>query len=580
MRTFSGIGAADGIVIGKAYVWRKRGIELRRAATSSFDAQQELDRLDRAIELTMVELNTLRQQLHEKLGPDEASILDAQMLLLEDEELLGVVREGIAQGGLSAEGAFARAMADALIPLDTAADGIFRDRLVDFRDLEQRVLRSLVGRQESMPRLTEPRILVARQLTPSETASLDLDKVLGFCTEEGGATGHTSIIARSLGVPAVVGMRGLLQAIESGDELAVDGTLGRIHCEPTPELLRRCEARMRRWREVEQRLRSLRDEAAVTTDGRRIGLMANVELPFEVGVALANGAQGIGLVRTEYFYFQRSRLPGEEEQYVSYRDLLESAGGRPVVFRVLDVGGDKMLSALGSMREDNPFLGWRGVRFLLSNPQILRGQLRALYRASAHGPMKIMFPMITGLDELRELRQECRRCQEELAAEGKPIDANTALGIMVETPSAVSMAPELAQEADFFSIGSNDLTQYLLAVDRTNPRVQHLFRSHHPAVLRAIRDTIAAGHASGIEVSLCGEMASNPLQAVLLVGLGIDEISVHAAAVPVIKKIVRTLAYSQARLWAEEALTFSTADAVDRYLRARAHERLRDFLHD
>jgi phosphotransferase system enzyme I (PtsI) len=580
MRTFSGIGAADGIVVGKACVWRKRGVELRRTAATGVDVERELRRLSDAIEATTEELVSLRQQLQEKLGPDQASILDAQMLLLEDEELLRIVRQGIEQGGLSAEGAFARAMADALMPLDAAEDGIFRDRLVDFRDLEQRVLRELVGGQQALPQLTEPRILVARQLTPSETAALDLDKVLGFCTEEGGASSHTSIIARSLGVPAVVGSRGLLQAIEDGDELAVDGTLGRIHCEPTPELLRRCEARMRRWRGVEQRLRSLRDEAAVTTDGRRLGLMANVELPFEVAVALANGAQGIGLVRTEYFYFQRSRLPGEEEQFLAYRDVLERAGGRPVVFRVLDVGGDKLLSALGSLREDNPFLGWRGVRFLLSNRQILHGQLRALYRVSAHGPTKIMFPMITGLEELRELRAECLRCREELSAEGAAFDPHVALGIMVETPSAVALAQELAQEADFFSVGSNDLTQYLLAVDRTNPRVAHLFRSHHPAVLRAIRDTIAAGHAAGIEVALCGEMASNPLQAVLLVGLGIDELSVHAAGVPVIKKIIRSLSYAQARSWAEEALTLSTADEVERYLRARAHERLRDFLHE
>jgi phosphotransferase system enzyme I (PtsI) len=471
-------------------------------------------------------------------------------------------------------------MAQALLPLDLSGDGLFRERIVDFRDVEQRVLRNLRGSDESVPHLEGPRVLVARDLTPSETAALDVDKILGFCLEEGSANSHTVIIARSLGVPAVVRAAGVLAGIDNGQEIAMDGGAGRVHVEPNADTARRFEARIRRRREVADRLAELRDEPAETPDGRRVEIAANVELPIEIDLALSKGAEGIGLVRTEYFYFRSERMPGEEEQLQSYREVLERANGRTVIFRALDVGGDKVLTALGGMREYNPFLGWRGVRFLLSNPEILRTQLRALLRASAFGPMRIMFPMISGLEELRALQTEYLYCRETLREEEHTVADHIEIGIMVETPSAVAVAGELAKECDFFSIGSNDLTQYVLAVDRTNERVSYLYQAHHPAVLRTIRATIDAAKAAGIWVGLCGEMGSQPALAILRVGLGIDELSTNAASIPLIKKVIRSIEYRQAREWADHALALSTAGEVDRYLRARVQASLRDFLHE
>jgi phosphotransferase system enzyme I (PtsI) len=578
LERFRGIGASDGIVIGPAQVWRRARIAIDRRRAHKRAPHDELRRLEEALRTTSEELAALRDQLQLKLGSDHASILDAQLLVLEDEEFLAAVRQAIEREGMSAEAAFARATAEALIPLDLSGDGLFQERMTDFRDVEQRVLRALSGGGSTVPQLEEPRVLVASQLTPSETAALDVGRVLGFCLDEGTVSSHTAIIARSLGVPAVVGLRTLSRHVHDGISLAVDGTTGVVHVDPTAETLRRFDARIRRRREVEERLLTLKDVPAETPDGRTVEISANVDLPLEIDLAVASGAQGIGLLRTEYFYFQSTTIPAEDVQLAAYRRALEGAEGGTVIFRVLDVGGDKFIASMGGYREYNPFLGWRGARFLLSNPELLHTQLRALYRASAFGPLKIMFPMITGVEELQKLQEQCRRCRDELAAEGHAFDPDVALGIMVETPSAVALAHELAALCDFFSIGTNDLTQYVLAVDRSNAKVSHLYSAHHPAVLRAIRDTIEAGHAEGIWVATCGEAAANPMYAVLLLGLGIDSISTHAASIPVVKKVIRTISYDQARSWAQEALALPTAAAVEEFLKQKAHERLRDFL--
>jgi len=578
MQIHRGIAASDGLVVGPAQVWTKQSAALAPARLGQ-TAEVERERLDRALEATGIELGALRDQLQQRLGPDHAAILDAQMLLLEDEDLLGEVRRTLESEGLSAEAAFARAMGEALMPIHERGDAFFKERMVDFRDLEQRVLRNLRGDHDPTPRLDTPAILVAPSLTPSEAASLDVANILGFCLEEGGVNSHTAIIARSLGVPAILGVRGLCDRIKSGVTLALDGGEGVVRVQPDRDTLKRFQARIRRRKEVEERLLKLRDHPAETQDGHAVELSANIELEVEIDLAVANGARGIGLLRTEYFYFQQSRLPAEEDQVRAYRSVLARAQGDPVIFRVLDVGGDKFITAMGGYREYNPFLGWRGVRFLLSNRGVLRTQLRALYRTSAFGPMKIMFPMISDLDELRELRAECARVRQELTEAGVDHDADVPVGIMIETPSAVHLAGELARECDFFSIGTNDLTQYILAVDRTNPRVSHLHKAHHPAVLRAIRATIEAAHAAGIWVGVCGEMAGNPVHAVLLVGLGIDELSTNAAVIPLVKKAIRSVRYDQVRAWADEVLALSTAQEVEETLRARAHQRLRDVLH-
>lgn len=583
MRTLQGMGVADGIALGPATCWRQPRLQVDLRRERGGEAGPERERLEQALARTRDELLGLRGQLEGRLGEEGAAILDAQVLLLDDEDFLEAVHHHIEVDGLDAAAAFARALGEALVPLDLSADDLFRERMEDLRDVEQRVLRTLAGGDATTPSITAPCILVASVLTPSQVASLQLEHVRGFVLEEGGANSHTAIIARSLGVPCVVGVRGLPGALHDGVELGVDGAAGRVHLEPDAETAQRLRTRARRLAEVGERLSADRDLPATTTDGHRVGLLANVELPLEIALARRHGAEGIGLLRTEFFYFGGDTLPGEDEQYARYRAVLEEAR-MPVVMRVLDVGGDKFLGALGGHRDSNPFLGWRGSRFLLSNRPVLRAQLRALYRAAVHGvgpgSVRLLFPMVNGLEELRELRAECDRAVEELRAEGVEHAPGLPVGAMIETPAAVAMAPELAAHCDFFSIGSNDLTQYVLAVDRSSRQVAHLYRAEHPAVLRSIQAAIDAGHAAGIEVSLCGEMASEPRLAALLVGMGIDALSANAAALPRVRKAVRSLDRQQAATWAREALALDSADAVDHYLRGRAFGRLRKFLHE
>lgn len=578
MHEFQGIGASQGVVIGPALVWHRPYLVVGLRQCRPEQIAGELLRLQEAIATTRDELQRLRAHLASRLGEEQGSILDAQLLILEDETMLAATRQAIEVDRLTAEAAFTRAMTQALIPLDLHADAVLRERIVDFRDLEQRVLRALLGGAELTPTLTEPSVLVAPLLTPSETVALDRHQLLGFCIDEGGPTSHTAILARSLGVPAVVGLRDMSGAVRSGQTLVVDGSAGTVVVDAPPAVVRRYEARIKRQRQLEVRLRALRDAPAVTPDGHPLELSANVEVPVEIDLALEQGAHGIGLLRTEYFYFMRGSFSNEDEQVGAYRDVLARARGQNVTFRVLDVGGDKFITAEGGSRENNPQLGMRGIRFLLANAEILRTQLRALLRASTAGPLRIMYPMITGVEELRAANAMYHRCRRELQHEGVEMAAHVEVGVMIETPSAVSMARELASECQFFSIGTNDLTQYMLAVDRTNSRVAHLHRPHHPAVLRAIGDVIVAAHERGIHVELCGEMGANPGNAVLLMGLGIDGISTHAAAIPVLKNVIRTVTYAQAKQWAAEALRMSTADEVRAMVRSKTLSSLRDVL--
>lgn len=580
MRKFSGIGASNGLVLGKALVFPPTSLAEGPSYCDASEIDAELSRFEEALEKTKVELEELRLQLHGHLGEGHARILDAQLLLLEDEEVLRVTRGFVRERLMSAGSAFARAIGEALVPLHLSGESLFRERIEDFRDVEQRVLRTLRGGQEPRPELEEPVIIVASQLSPSETAALEPAFILGFCIDEGGPSGHTAIIARSLGVPCVVGLGSMSRQVRSGEDLMVDGMSGQIVIGPEAKVRERFAARVRRRRQAEEKLNSLRTLPATTPDGHTVELAANVELPVEISLAIKNGAEGIGLLRTEYFYFLQGQIPAEEEQFEAYREVVSSANGKTVIFRVLDVGGDKLLTAMGGFREYNPFLGWRGVRYLLSNPDLLRSQLRALYRVSALGPVKIMVPMITDVSELRKVKEIAERCRQELIQEGKAIADEVELGIMVETPAAVAMAPELAKECDFFSIGTNDLTQYIMAVDRTNARVAYLHRPSHPAVLRAIKQTIDAAHEAGIWVGLCGEMGGTPSLAVLLMGMGIDEISTNAATVPLVKKAIRSFPFAKARMWAEEALAFSTADEVENFLRVKAQRGLRGILQE
>ncbi len=574
MREFAGIPAAPGYAVGPVHVIRRRAVNVPRRTITSSEVSAERARFEGAIARTRAELKDLIEKLARELGPQEAEILSSQLLMLEDELVWDATLAHIRTGLVNAEAAFARAVGDIVLQFDGVKDEALRERINDVHDLEGRVLRALAGAApvaDFTPAV--PSLLAARTLTPSETAGLDRAMVLGFVMDEGGATSHVAILARSLGVPAVVGLGGAALRLPSGRPVAIDGNVGRVILDPDAETCDRFSTLTQQQITVSQKLDYLKDLPAVTPDGHRVGMFVNIELPIELDEALQRGAEGVGLLRTEYLYFQHRDIPSEEEQVKTYTRVLQRMGDRLVIFRTLDVGGDKVSEYLGAKREYNPFLGWRGIRFSLSNPGLFRTQVRAIYRAAAAGRAAIMFPMITSVEELRQAKAVCAQAREDLERRGEAFGADVPVGLMIETPSAAMIADLLARESDFFSVGTNDLIQYTLAMDRGNSRVSYLYRPLHPAILRSLRRVIDAGHAAGIPVGLCGEMGSETRLIEVLLGLGFDEISMHSAALPKIKQVIRWTPYAEARALVEDLLQYATADEVDGRLAAYVEAR-------
>ncbi len=581
MLTLTGIAASPGYALGPIHTIRLATIVPRRRAVAVKDVPVEIERFRVAVEKAREQIRELSLRLSSELGADEGAILSSQLLILEDEMVWDATLAAIRLERINAEAAFARTVGDLAARFLEIEDATFRDRVNDLRDVEQRVLRGFADGAEAGPvSPAVPSVISARNLTPSDTAALGRHNVLGFVMDEGGNTSHVAILARSLGVPAVVGLRGAAAALAPGQVVAVDGTEGRVIVEPDEETRQRIGIVTRQQVVVNEKLAYLRDLPAVSPDGRRVQMMANIELPVEEDEALARGAEGIGLLRTEYLFFQHGTIPTEDDQTLVYTEIVRRMGGRPVIFRTLDVGGDKVSDYLGAKREYNPFLGWRGIRFSLANRSLFKTQIKAIYRAAVAGSAKLMFPMITGLEELRQAREVCAEAVAELVAEGRPHTPGLPVGIMVETPSAVLAADLLARECDFFSIGTNDLIQYTLAMDRGNSRVSYLYKPLHPAVLRALRRTIEAAHEAGIWAGLCGEMSAETRLAEVLFGLGLDEISTHGAALPKIKQVIRWTPYEEARGVVDHLLTLATADEADAwladYIAGRKRERAGD----
>jgi len=581
MKTLFGIAASPGFACGPLHRVGRKSIVPERIAVSASDIPDQIERFRQAVEVARGQIEDLVARLSNELGPEEAEILSAQLLILEDEMIWDATLAVIRLKRISAESAFARAVGDIAARFHEIEEEVFRERVNDLHDVEQRVLRAFQGEDCCQIDLPEkPSIIVASNLTPSDTAALGRENVLGFLMEEGGNTSHVAILARSIGVPAVVGMKGLLADLDFDLMAAVDGTNGQCILDPDKEIQRHFSRLRSEALVASEKLAGLRDLVAVTPDGHRVKLMANIELPLEVDEALARGAEGVGLLRTEYLFFQHHTIPSEDEQTEVYSEMVRRMGGRPVIFRTLDVGGDKVSDYLGAKREYNPFLGWRGIRFSLANRQLFKTQIKAICRAALAGPVKIMFPMITGIQELREAREVYEEAVAELIQSGVPHQAGLDLGIMVETPSAVMVADLLASECQFFSIGSNDLIQYTLAMDRGNSRVSYLYQPLHPAILRAIHNTVEAGHKAGIWVGICGEMGSETRLAEVLLGLGLDEISLHGAALPKVKQVIRWTKFSEARSVAQHLLNMTTATAANEwladYIAMRKKERLEE----
>jgi len=576
MESYPGIAASPGYAAGPVHSIRQRAIVPERRSLSGEDVPAEIKRFGQAVDQARSGLEELIDRLATELGPEGSEILSSQLLILEDEMVWDATLAVIRKENINAEAAFARTVGHLAARFLEIEDATFRERVNDLRDVEQRVLR---GFPDAPPHHLipppVPSIIAARNLTPSDTAFLGRNNVLGFVMDEGGNTSHVAILARSIGVPAVVGLKGRAVALKPGQQVAVDGTDGLLVIDPDEPTLEKFRMLTRQQVVVNRKLEHLKDLEAVTPDGHRVRMMANIELPVEVEEALARGAEGIGLLRTEYLFFQHRTIPTEDDQERIYSEIVRRMDGRPVVFRTLDVGGDKVSDYLGAKREYNPFLGWRGIRYSLANRQLFKTQIKAIHRAALSGRVKLMFPMITGVHELREAKKVVAEAVTELEAQGIPHVAELPLGIMIETPSSVLSADVLAAECDFFSIGTNDLIQYTLAMDRGNSRVSYLYRPLHPAILRSIQMTVEAGHRAGITVGVCGEMGSETRLAEVLLGLGLDEISLHGAALPKIKQVIRWTPFDEARRITAHLMSLATPDEADKWLAGYIAERKR-----
>ena len=575
----TGIAASPGLALGPIYVLEREDLSVREIELPPEALDAEMERFNSAIEVSRRELAGIRDGIAAELGESEARIYDAHLMILDDPDLLATVERGVREQHRNAAFVFRSYMARIAAHFEKIEDEYLRERRADIVDCARRVLRQLlVGGTRQIADLREPAIIVAHDLGPSEVAMLPRDKVLGFVLEVGGRTSHGAIVARGRGIPAVLSVANALQSVTNGMQAAVDGYSGTLDLEPTADAVVFYGSRIERNRARVESMRSITSEPAVTLDGHTVELGANLELPGEADAAAASGADGVGLFRTEFFYLNRTDRPGEEEQYQAYRHVTERMQGRPVIFRTMDLGGDKLASYLGVTHETNPFLGLRGIRLALTSPEMFRTQIRAIYRASAHGRVRLMFPMVSSTEELRralELRDEALA---ELRVAGHAFDENVETGIMIETPSAVWMADALAKHAQFFSIGSNDLIQYTLAMDRDNPRLAHLYEPLDPAVLRSIRHTVQAAHAAGRWVGLCGEMAGDPQTALLLLALGVDELSVSVYDVARVKSAIRSVRLSALRALADEALACASAEPVRRMMKREIEPMLPSFL--
>lgn len=544
-----GIAASDGIVIGKAFVVKESVLELPRYGISPENRDSELARLKQARNKTQVQLAGIRESLAAKAGEKEAAIFDAHLMILEDPMLTEAITDKITQGS-NAEAAVCDACEAYACMFDAMEDEYMRGRAADVRDIGRRWVNNLLGVEtETLADMQEAAVVFAHDLAPSDTAQMDKNKVLAFVTEIGGRTSHSAIMARSLEIPAVVGV-GELGAVNSGDTVIVDGCSGEVFVNPSPAVLAEYQAKKVKYDQRKAQLQELKDLPAAATDGTTFELAANIGTPKDVEAALAYGADGVGLYRTEFLYMDRTDMPSEQEQYLAYRQVLEAFGDEPVIIRTLDIGGDKELTYLKMDKELNPFLGKRAIRLCLANPEMFRIQLRAILRAGVAGNPWIMLPMVAVPAEVRQTKELLRQVEAELEAEGAEFTRNYKLGIMIEIPSAAVQADHFAQEVDFFSIGTNDLIQYTCAVDRMNQKVSYLYDPFNPAVLRLIAHVISCGHKYGKFVGMCGEMAGEPLAAPLLMAMGLDEFSMSASSIPKVKAVIRSLDISRCReLW-------------------------------
>jgi phosphotransferase system enzyme I (PtsI) len=577
---FQGVGVSPGIGRGPIHVVRDDLDDVVLYRIELAQIASEIGRFEAALVQTRVQILEMQQEIAEAIGAKDAAIFDAHLLVVEDRTLIDEVLRKLETDLCNVEWVFQEVATKYVETLGQIDDPYLRERALDIQDVTRRIIRNLQGKASRPLRgVTEPHILVAHNLTPSDTATMNHQQVLGLAIDLGSRTSHSAILARSLNIPAIVGLHNATEKLENGQCVLLDGYDGLLIIDPTPETLSHyAEIEVIKGRVV-QRLRELRETKSTTRDGCHIVLSANIELPSDVEAVVANGAEGIGLYRTEFLYVNRDTLPSEEEQYTTYRKVAEQVLPHPLIIRTFDLGGDKLAAgAVDTGDELNPFLGWRAIRLCLEHTDIFKTQLRAILRAGAVGNVKLMFPMISGLEELRQAMSILAECKEELSAAKIDIGKNMEAGAMIEVPSAALAADMLAREVDFFSIGTNDLIQYTIAVDRVNERIAHLYEPTHPAVVRLLKMTADAAHANNIWVGICGEMAGDVALIPLLLGLGVDELSVGAPSVPRVKLAVQSVALPECRQLVDEALKLSTSSEILARCLELANQRYGDLL--
>jgi len=564
---YRGVPASSGVAIGKAFLLNRETVEVKQKKIDENEIQKEILRFKKALDETKKELFKIKEKVAKRIDPDHARIFEGQILILEDNLINDRVIERIKQTRNNAEFVYKKVIEQTIQVLSSSTDEYLKERILDINAVSSRLTYNLLGiKHLTLESIDSPVILVARTLSPADVVHMKKEIILGFATDVGGITSHVALLAKSMEIPAVVGLKNLFDQVQNDQNVILDGTKGEVVICPDEDTLKEFEKRIKYIIKKTAELSELRLLPAETQDKRKIELSANIELPQDTDSALEYGAQGIGLFRTEYLYLAQSDLPTEEEQYYAYQEVAFKVFPKPVILRTFDLGGDKFGQTMGSLYEANPFLGWRAIRACLDLPEIFKIQLRAMLKASAKKNVKIMFPMISEVEELKSAKALLEEVKDELREKKISFDENIEVGIMVEIPSAALAGDSLAKESNFFSIGTNDLIQYTLAVDRGNERIAHLYQGFHPAVLKLIKETIEAGHRNGIWVGLCGEMAGDPLATVLLVGMGVDELSTSAMAIPEIKKIIRSITFEEAQRVAEQVLSLSTISDIKKFL--------------
>ncbi len=559
----SGILASPGIAFGKALLLKEDEIVIDRKKISADQVDQEVERFLSGRAKASAQLETIKTKAGETFGEEKEAIFEGHIMLLEDEELEQEIIALIKDKHMTADAAAHEVIEGQASALEELDDEYLKERAADVRDIGKRLLRNILGLKIiDLSAIQDEVILVAADLTPSETAQLNLKKVLGFITDAGGRTSHTSIMARSLELPAIVGTGSVTSQVKNDDYLILDAVNNQVYVNPTNEVIDKMRAVQEQVASEKAELAKLKDLPAITLDGHQVEVCANIGTVRDVEGAERNGAEGVGLYRTEFLFMDRDALPTEEEQFAAYKAVAEACGSQAVIVRTMDIGGDKELPYMNFPKEENPFLGWRAIRIAMDRGEILRDQLRAILRASAFGKLRIMFPMIISVEEVRALRKEIEIYKQELRDEGKAFDESIEIGVMVETPAAATIARHLAKEVDFFSIGTNDLTQYTLAVDRGNDMISHLYQPMSPSVLNLIKQVIDASHAEGKWTGMCGELAGDERATLLLLGMGLDEFSMSAISIPRIKKIIRNTNFEDAKVLAEQALAQPTTDEL------------------